>query len=103
LHKAVCGEAVKANEDEKNKSSDSDIQNTVDTESISTVIIGERVKKRLRSSAEVQTYVRSKRLQAKIKQIDSSSDRSAALKSARMQPDFDAFVRTMLDTIGYTQ
>mmetsp|Transcript_8433 Transcript_8433/g.8597 ORF Transcript_8433/g.8597 Transcript_8433/m.8597 type:complete len:144 (-) Transcript_8433:191-622(-) len=60
------------------------------------ILLNEQDYEYLRKSISLQRILKSERLREKITSIDSSPDRSVALKKARMNPEFEEFVDKLL-------
>lgn len=76
--------------------------NANDTQDV--VILQPEEKKGIRKSKEIMSLLKSKRLRDDITCVDSSKDRSAALKAMRTKnPEFNHFVELLLDAVKTTK
>ena len=63
------------------------------------VLLSDAQKKALAKDEEVAATLRSKRLQDKLRRIHAAPNRQDALKKARLIPEFDAFVGSILSAV----
>ena len=57
-------------------------------------------KQELLEDARLKSALRSKRLRDVLEDIDSAPDRQQRLRAARMNPEFEQFVKQLLGTVG---
>jgi hypothetical protein len=63
-------------------------------------LLSEDEKQKLLSNEEITAAIRSKRLRDDLDTIDSAKNRTAALRRARNNPEFEEFVQKMLKSIA---
>jgi len=82
--------------EQKQEQERSDLQSDVSVP----VLLSESQKKELRRHPGVKTAVRSRRLRAQLRAIHCASDRQGALKRARLIPEFEDFVESLLEAVA---